>query len=250
MAEATRALLWDVDGTRTLESGVSKCVLFPMYNKKIGDQDYDASKVGTYDHGVAWQGITAINENPGGADLTDLYADNIKYASLRAAETFACTIEAYTFPDEWMECDGSGIVSNGVFIGQQPRRAFGLCYRTEIGDDAHPGMDAGYKLHFVYNCTASPSGRGYTTINNSPDAISFSWEASSTPTNVTGYKPTSTIVVDSTKIPAAKQVNLEALLAYVYGVGTVINGVHSVTTEAEMPTPDEVINFIANGTKS
>lgn len=238
MADAIRALEWDVDGTRTLESGVSKCVLFTMTD-------------GQYDDGVAWQGITAINENPGGADLTDLYADNIKYASLRAAETFACTIEAYTFPDEWMECDGSGMPANaaGVFVGQQPRKAFGLCYRTEIGDDAHPGMDAGYKLHFVYNCTASPSGRGYTTINNSPDAISFSWEASSTPTNVGvgNFKPTSSIVVDSTKVGTAA--NLEALEAYVYGAGTKDNsGNLTVTTAAKMPTPAQVISLISTGT--
>lgn len=227
-------LQWDVDGTRTLESGVSKVVLFPMTN-------------GAYEDGVAWQGITAINENPGGADLTDLYADNIKYASLRAAETFACTIEAYTYPDEWAECDGSAIPTgaDGVFVGQQPRKAFGLCYRTEIGDDAHPGMDKGYKLHFVYNSTVSPSGRGYATINNSPDAISFSWEASSTPTNVTGMKATSTIVVDSTKV--STPANLTALETYIYGVAAAGN---DSATPAKMPTPDEVISFIKTGAKS
>lgn len=228
-------LTWDVDGTRTLESGVSKCVLFPMAN-------------GSYEDGVAWQGITAINENPGGADLTDLYADNIKYASLRAAETFACTIEAYTYPDEWAECDGSAIPATGIFFGQQPRKAFGLCYRTEIGDDAHPGMDKGYKLHFVYNCTVSPSSRGYATINNSPDAISFSWEASSTPTAVsdisnTSYKAVSTVVVDSTKFldgttgkPNAK---FQALESMVYGTAAdATNNIAAV--QAVMPTPNQI----------
>lgn len=230
MAEAL--LKWDVDGTRTLESGVSKCVLFPMEN-------------GAYQNGVAWQGITAVNENPGGADLTDLYADNIKYASLRAAETFACTIEAYTYPDEWAECDGSAIPADGVFLGQQPRKAFGLCYRTEIGDDAHPGMDKGYKLHFVYNSTVSPSGRGYATINNSPDAITFSWEASSTPTAVSdyknhSYKAVSTVVVDSTKVnDASKMTELETMI---YGTAAGENNAPAV--QAQMPTPNQILNII------
>ena len=224
-------LKWDIDGTRTLEAGVSKCVLFPMTN-------------GAYGNGVAWQGITAINENPGGADLTDLYADNIKYASLRAAETFSCTIEAYTYPDEWAECDGSAMPETGVYFGQQPRKAFGLCYRTEIGDDAHPGMDKGYKLHFVYNSTVSPSSRGYATINNSPDAISFSWEASSTPTAVTdidgtSYKAVSTVVVDSTKVDATKLATLEDMI---YGIKAASGG---TDTQAVMPTPNQIASTLA-----
>lgn len=211
-------LVWDQTGTRDLESGVSEVALFPM------------NAAGTaYDSGVAWSGITAIGENPGGADLSDLYADNIKYASLRAAETFGCTIEAYTYPDEWAECDGSAKVYDGVYLGQQTRKAFGLVYKTNVGDDAHPGMDKGYKLHFVYNCTASPSGRSYATINNSPDAISFSWEASSTPVPVTNYKAVSTIVIDSTK---ADKTKLTALEKTVYG---------DENAEATMPTPDQVL---------
>jgi hypothetical protein len=185
-----------------------------------------------YGNGVAWSGITGINENPGGADLSDLYADNIKYASLRAAETFACTIEAYTYPDEWAECDGSASPAAGVYFGQQPRKPFGLAYRTEIGDDAHPGMDAGYKLHFVYNCTVSPSGRSYATINNSPDAITFSWEASSTPTNATGYKAVSTITIDSTKVDSAK---LTAIEEMIYG---------SNSADSKMPTPDDLLRLL------
>lgn len=231
-------MTWHGIGEREIESGVSEVALFPL-----GTNGYET--------GVAWNGVTAINENPSGADVTDLYADNIKYASLRAAETFSCTIEAYTYPDEWAECDGSAIPTGavGVFVGQQPRKAFGLCYRTEIGDDAHPGMDAGYKLHFVYNSTVSPSGRGYATINNSPDAISFSWEASSTPTNVTGMKATSTIVVDSTKVETPA--NLTALETYIYGVAnTAEAGQTSNEVKAKMPTPDEVISFIKTGAKS
>lgn len=214
---ATNApLTWDVEGQRLVESGVSKVVLYPMTN-------------GVYENGVAWSGVTGINENPGGADVTDLYADNIKYASLRAAETFGFGIEAYMYPDEWAECDGSAKVLAGVTIGQQTRKAFGLCYRTEIGSDTNPGMDKGYKLHIVYNSTASPSGRSYATINNSPDAITFSWDANSTPVNVTGYKPTCTIVIDSTTVDSDK---LKALEKILYG---------SSEAAATLPNPDTVL---------
>lgn len=211
-------LIWDQSGQREIESGVSEVALF-------------VANGNSYDSGVAWNGVTAISENPGGADLTDLYADNIKYASLRAAETFGCTIEAFTYPDEWNQCDGSEEAATGVFLGQQPRKAFALVYKTQIGDDTHPGMDKGYKLHFVYNCTASPSGRSYATINENPDAISFSWEASSTPVAVDGnHKPVSTIVIDSTKADATK---LGTLLDIVYG---------SSNAEASMPTPTTVLS--------
>lgn len=215
-------LVWDQSGQREIESGVSKVVLFV------------ANSNGGYEAGVAWNGITGISENPGGADLTDLYADNIKYASLRAAETFGCTIEAFTYPDEWCACDGSTEAATGVFLGQQTRKAFALCYRTEVGDDTHPGMDKGYKLHIVYNCTASPSSRSYTTINENPDAISFSWEASSTPVAVadTNYKAVSTIVIDSTKADATK---LEALEDTLYG-GT--------NTSSSLPTPKAVLDAL------
>ena len=214
------ALTWDVEGQRLVESGVSKVALYPMTN-------------GVYETGVAWSGVTGINENPGGADVTDLYADNIKYASLRAAETFGFSIEAYMYPDEWAECDGSAKIMNGVTIGQQTRKAFGLVYRTEVGSDTNPGMDKGYKLHIVYNSTASPSGRSYATINNSPDAITFSWEANSTPVNVTGYKPTCTIVIDSTAVDSAKLTALEKVL---YG---------SSEAAASLPNPDRVIQILS-----
>ena len=174
-------LVWDQTGERNIEAGVSEVALFVMED-------------GVYGDGVAWSGVTAINENPSGADVTDLYADNIKYASLRSAEKFGFTIEAYQYPEEWAECDGSAEAAPGVYLGQQNRKAFGLVYKTQIGDDTHPSLDKGYKLHIIYNSTASPSSRGYATINENPDAISFSWEANSTPEKVEGYKACSTIV--------------------------------------------------------
>ena len=226
----SKELKWDVSGERLLESGVSKVVLYPMAN-------------GAYEKGVAWNGVTAINEAPGGADVTDLYADNIKYASLRAAETFGFTIEAYMYPDEWAECDGSKAALSGVMIGQQTRKAFGLCYRTEIGSDANPGMDKGYKIHIVYNNTASPSGRGYATINNSPDAISFSWEANSTPVNVevgkNVFKPTCLITVDSTIVDSTHMAALEAAL---YGHDDASDASNS--TDPRLPDPAEVLSIL------
>ena len=209
-------LTWHGTGEREIEAGVSEVALFPM-------------GVSGYETGVAWNGVTAINENPSGADVTDLYADNIKYASMRSAEKFGFTIEAFTYPDEWAECDGSKEALNGVFLGQQSRKAFGLVYKSNIGDENHPGMDKGYKLHIIYNSTASPSSRGYTTINDNPDAISFSWEANSTPVEATGYKATCEITIDSTKAASAK---LTALLETIYGTNA---------TNPTLPTPDQVI---------
>lgn len=219
MAQPTYTLKWDETGKRNLEAGVSHVVLYPMTNGAYGD-------------GVAWSGVTAFNENPSGADVTDLYADNIKYASLRAAERYGFTIEAFQYPEEWAECDGSAEAAPGVYLGQQNRKAFGLVVRTEIGDDTHPGMDKGYRLHIVYNSTASPSSRSYATINENPDAITFSWEGNSTPVAVTGYKATSSIVIDSTKTDATKLATLEALL---YGDGT---------KAAALPDPDTVISTL------
>lgn len=221
-------LVWDQQGQREIESGVSSVALFPIVN-------------GAYTTGVAWNGVTAISENPGGADLTDLFADDQKYASLRAAETFGFTIEAFTYPDEWNACDGNVEANDapGVFVGQQSRQAFGLAYITKIGDDTHPGMDKGEKLHLVYNCTASPSGRSYTTINDNPDAITFSWEASSTPVNCAALgtgKKTSLIVIDSTKANAAKY---SAFKDIVFG-GT--------NSSATLPDPDSVIGDMTPST--
>lgn len=215
-------LEWDKTGTRNIQAGVSQVALYLM--KANGD----------YDTGIAWSGVTAINEAPGGADVTDLYADNIKYASLRAAETFGFSIEAYDYPDEWAECDGSAQASAGVLLGQQTRKAFGLVYRTEIGDDTHPGMDKGHIIHIVYNSTASPSSRGYSTINNNPDAISMSWDAQSTPVNVenTDYKPVCTITINSTKCDATKLKTLETML---YG---------GENAEATLPLPATVLSTL------
>lgn len=210
-------LVWDQSGMREFEAGTKNVALYPMGTN------------GSYSNGVAWNGVTAISENPGGADVTDLFADDIKYASLRAAETFACTIEAYTYPDEWNECDGSAEAVTGVFIGQQTRKAFGLAYITSIGDDTHPGMDKGEKLHLIYNCTASPSSRSYTTINDNPDAMSFSWDATSTPVACTGHKAVSTIVIDSTKADSTKY---EALKDTLFGT---TNG------DPTLPDPDTVL---------
>lgn len=212
------ALVWDAAGTREFEAGVSEVALFVM------------SAAGTsYEHGVAWNGVTGITENPGGADKTDLYADDIKYASLRSAETFGCTIEAFTYPDDWAVCDGSAEAIDGVFLGQQNRRAFGLVYKTKIGSDAKPGMDAGHKLHIVYNLTAAPSSRSYATINDNPNAITFSWEADSTPVNCHNHKAVSCITIDSTKADATKLGLLEDAL---YG---------SASSTATLLSPDEVL---------
>lgn len=223
----TYNLTWDGTGQRKYENGVNHGVLYVQSN-------------GAYPKGVAWNGLTAVTESPDGAEPTDLYADNIKYASMRSAETFGGTIEAYTYPDEWMECDGSAELSDGIVIGQQARKVFGLCYRTEIGTDADP--EAGYKLHLVYGATASPSERAYETINDSPDAITFSWEFESTPVNVTGHKATALLTIDSTKLTAGKMTAIESVL---YGTAASDN-VEAV--DPRLPLPDEVASIIAAAT--
>ena len=213
-------MTWHGTGTREIEAGVSEVALFPM-----GSSGYET--------GVPWNGVTAINENPSGADVTDLYADDIKYASMRAAEKFGFSIEAFTYPPAWAACDGSAEATTGVYVGQQNRKAFGLVYKSKIGDEAHPGMDKGYKLHIIYNSTAAPSGRTYTTIGENPDALSFSWEANSTPVEVTGYKATCEIVIDSTK---ANATNLTTLLGMIYGTSN---------TDPALPNPDTVISTMS-----
>ena len=209
-------LVWDEIGKRTYETGVDRGVLFPMSN------------AGQYAAGVAWNGLTAVNESPSGAEASPLYADNIKYLELMSAEEFGASIEAYTYPDEFAECDGSAEPAPGVMIGQQPRKKFGFSYRTKLGNDTD-GDSHGYKLHLVYNALAAPSEKGYQTINDSPEAITFSWEVTTTPVAVEGYKPTAHLVIDSTKVDAEKLAQLEALL---YG---------TEEKEASLPTPDEVI---------
>ena len=211
-------LEWDAAGEHYYETGVKMGVLYPIVN-------------GAYPNGVVWNGLTAVTESPSGADATAIYADDSKYLELRAAEEFGATVEAYTYPDEFAECDGSASPIDGVKIGQQPRKPFGLCYRTILGNDAERD-EYGYKIHLIYNATASPSERSYQTVNDSPEAITFSWEMTTTPVSVTGYKNTSCLIVDSTKVDA---LNLAALEAVLYGQGA---------TDARLPLPDEVISIL------
>lgn len=208
-------LIWDQTGERLYETGVKQGVLY------VRDTN------GAYPQGVAWNGLTAVTESPSGAEATPLYADDIKYLNLMSAEEFGATIEAYTYPDEFMECDGSASLVDGVVIGQQTRKTFGLCYRTTLGNDVD-GNDYGYKLHIIYGALAAPSEKAYATINDSPEAITFSWEVSTTPVNVTDMKPTSCITIDSTKADKTKLAALEAVL---YG---------SESEEARLPLPDEI----------
>ena len=208
-------IVWDAIGEHTFETGVRNGVL------------YLQGAEGTYNTGVAWNGLTSVSESPEGAEATDLYADDIKYLTLMSAENFKATIEAYTYPPEFEECDGSATIAKGVVIGQQPRKPFGLCYRTSIGNDTD-GNEHGYKLHIVYGCQASPSEKQYSTINDSPEAITFSWEVNTTPVNVNGKKPTATLIIDSTKADKAKLTALEAIL---YG---------SEEQEPRLPMPDEI----------
>lgn len=213
-------LVWDKTGERYYETGVKQGVLYPIDNQ------------GTYPKGVAWNGLTNVTESPSGAEATALYADDIKYLNLISTEEFGGTIEAYTYPDEFAECDGSASLATGVYIGQQPRKTFGLCYRTTVGNDVD-NNNYGYKLHLVYGALASPSEKAYATINDSPEAITFSWEFSTTPVNVTGFKPTACITIDSTKVDAEKLAALEKIL---YG---------DDETEARLPLPDEVAQVMA-----
>ena len=212
-------IVWDAIGDHTFETGVRNGVLYLK----------DAQ--GAYNTGVAWNGLTSVSESPEGAEPTDLYADDTKYLTLMSAENFKATIEAYTYPVEFEECDGSATIANGVVIGQQSRKPFGLCYRTAIGNDTD-GNEHGYKLHIVYGCQASPSEKQYSTINDSPEAITFSWEVNTTPVNVTGKKPTATLIIDSTKADKAKLTALEAIL---YG---------SDSTEPRLPLPDEIATLM------
>ena len=207
-------LTWDASGERLYETGVKQGVLYVMDSNSYGN-------------GVAWNGLTAITESPSGAESTPLYADDIKYLDLRSTEEFGATIEAYTYPDEFAACDGSASLADGVSIGQQARKMFGLCYRTTVGNDTD-GTDHGYKLHLIYGATASPSEKAYETINDSPEAITFSWEITTTPVSVTGFKPTASITIDSTK---ADPTCLAALEEKLYG---------GESTEPTLPLPDEV----------
>ena len=212
-------IVWDQTGERLYETGVKQGVLYIPTS-------------GIYSKGVAWNGLTAVTESPSGAEATALYADDIKYLNLMSAEEFACTIEAYTYPNEFAECDGSASLVEGVSIGQQPRKTFGLCYRTTVGNDTDSNAH-GYKLHMVYGCLAAPSEKAYATINDSPEPITFSWEVSTTPVNVTGHKPTALLTIDSTKADPTKLAALEKIL---YG---------DTDAEPRLPLPDEIATLMA-----
>ena len=215
-------IVWDQTGERLYETGVKRGVL------------YVQDSGGTYPKGVAWNGLTAVTESPSGAEATPLYADDIKYLNLISTEELGGTIEAYTYPDEFAECDGSASIATGVYIGQQPRKTFGMCYTTTVGNDVDSNAH-GYKLHLIYGALASPSEKAYSTINDSPEAITFSWEFSTTPVNVTGFKPTANIVIDSTKATPEKMAALEKIL---YG---------DTEVEPRLPLPNEVAQVMAAG---
>lgn len=216
----TYPLKWDQTGERFYETGVKNGVLY------VQDK-------GVYGAGVAWNGLTAVTESPSGAEASPLYADDIKYLNLMSNEELGATIEAYTYPVEFEACDGSAAIATGVNIGQQSRKTFGLCYRTTLGND-ESGNDYGYKLHLIYGCLAAPSEKAYATINDSPEAITFSWEVTTTPVAVTGYKPTASVTIDSTKVGPEKMAELEAIL---YGSGE---------TAAKLPLPDELIEMLGD----
>lgn len=213
-------LAWDASGERLYETGVQKGVIYPQ----------NAS--GLYPLGVAWNGLTSVTESPSGAESSPIYADDTKYLNLISAEEFGATIEAYTYPDEFAVCDGSAELATGVVVGQQARKAFGLCYRTALGNDIE-GADHGYKLHLIYGAMAAPSEKAYSTINDSPEAITFSWELTTVPVAVTDLKPTACLTIDSTKVSEA---NLEALEDILYGTDV---------ADPYLPLPDEVAALFA-----
>ena len=208
-------LIWDKTDERIFETGVSKGVLYPFN-----------TQTKAYDKGVVWNGLTGVTESPSGAEATPLYADNIKYLNLLSAEEFGATVEAYTYPDEFAECNGEANVVAGVVAGQQKRKMFGMSYQTKVGNDTDP--DVGYKIHLVYGALAKPSEKAYATVNDSPEAITFSWELTTTPVDVPNLKPTASLVIDSTKVDKAKLTKLEDIL---YG---------TAEQEARLPLPEEV----------
>nr|DAD57962.1 MAG TPA: tail tube protein [Caudoviricetes sp.] len=221
-------IVWDKTGERFYETGVKNGVLYPL------------SSNGTYPKGVAWNGLTAVTESPSGAEATALYADDIKYLNLMSAEEFGATIEAYTYPDEFAECDGSATLAKGVAIGQQTRKTFGLCYRTTLGNDSQ-GNDYGYKLHIIYGALAAPSEKAYATINDSPEAITFSWEVTTTPVSVDNFKPTASLVIDSTKADTQKLAALEEILYGKDGAGEENTG----AADPRLPLPNEIATLMA-----
>ena len=213
-------LVFNNVGERLFETGVKNGVLYVM-----GDD-------GTYENGVVWNGLTAVTESPSGAETTPLYADDVKYVVIYAAEEFGATVEAYTYPEEFEQCDGSASIFDGITIGQQTRKSFGMCYKTSVGNDVQ-GQDFGYKIHIIYGAKAAPSEKSYSTINDSPEAVTFSWELSTVPVPVEGFNPTATMVIDSTRVPAEKMTLIENKL---YG---------TESEEATLPLPNEILALLA-----
>ena len=211
-------ITWDKSGERYYETGVKRGVLYVMDK-------------GAYGNGVAWNGLTAVTESPSGAEASPMYADDIKYLNLYSAEEFAATVEAYTYPDEFAECDGSAEIAPGVTIGQQKRKTFGMCYTTVLGNDTD-GNDYGYKIHIIYGANAAPSEKAYATINDSPEAITFSWELSTTPVEIAGHKPTASLTIDSTKTTPEKMKAIEDIL---YG---------TESQEPRLPLPSEIAEVL------
>ena len=217
-------LVWDQTGEREYETGVKNGVL------------YVQGEGGTYPKGVAWNGLISVTESPSGAEATALYADDIKYLNLMSNEEFGATIEAYMSPEEFDQCDGTASIATGVSIGQQKRKTFGMAYKTTIGNDVD-GNDYGYKIHLIYGALAAPSEKAYSTINDSPEAMTLSWELSTTPVNVEGFKPTASVVIDSTKADPTKLKKLEEIL---FG---------GESTEARLPLPDEIVSIIGTASE-
>lgn len=220
-------LTWDDSGERTYETGVKMGVLYPQAS-------------GAYPKGIAWNGLTSVTESPSGAESNPQYADDIKYLDLYSAEEFGATINAFTYPDEFSACDGSAELVKGAYIGQQNRQSFGLCYRTTLGNDTE-GNEYGYKLHIIYGAKASPSEKAYNTINDSPEAIEFSWELTTTPVKVTGHKPTANLIIDSTKVNKEKLTALEDILYGKDGSGS---------ADARLPLPDEIFTILGGSAVS
>lgn len=223
-------LVWDKTGERFFETGVKNAVLYPQ------------ASGGKYPKGVAWNGISAITEQPSGAEASPVYADDIKYLNLISAEDYAATIEAYTYPDEFAECDGSASLADGVSIAQQKRKTFGLCYRTTIGNDVD-GESYGYKLHIIYGAMAAPSEQAHNTVNDSPEAMTMSWSISTTPVSVPGFKPTASLTIDSTKADSAKLAALEEIL---YGKDPTTPEKND-GVDPRLPLPDEIKTLMAKG---
>ena len=229
-------LKWDEVGERLYETGIDRGVLYPYDGAAA-----DSTKV--YNNGVAWNGLTGVTEKPSGAEATALYADNIKYLTLMSNEELGLTVEAYTYPDEFAECDGSATLADGVTVGQQTRKRFGMSYRSRIGNDTD-GTDKGYKLHLVYGCLASPSERSYSTINDSPEAQTLSWDVTTNPVDVAGKKPTAIITIDSTKANATKLAALEQKL---YGTPATTGQNATAAVPAYLPLPAEIATIFAAG---